>query len=328
MEGTAFFIFIKNIDLTGENRSTNQPVVKHSTGAGLPAARGSMQDMKAQNPKMTRRSFLKLSLYAVGAAASTGGYAFWLERNLVSLNTYRIPVPGLPPVFEGLRIAQLTDLHQGWLMPAEAVRRAVHLANNAGADLIVNTGDNVRDEDGPANIDSVWKELAGLRAPLGVYSVLGNHDHYAGVDQSIHRMDQTGQNLRHRCIYFERAGSRLWLGGAGDRYSETDGIDRLFSETPEEECKILLAHNPDTADLPFRTPVDLVISGHTHGGQIRLPFLGAPVVPVRNPSYVSGLVTNTRRRVFISRGVGWGGIPLRLNCPPEVALLVLTRAER
>ncbi len=293
----------------------------------LPAARGSMQDMKAQPQKFSRRQFLKLGLYTAGAAAITGGYSFWLERNIISLNTYRIPVPGLPAAFEGLRIAQLTDLHQGWLMPATAVRRAVHLANNAGADLIVNTGDNIREEDGPANIDSVWEELAQLRAPLGVYAVLGNHDCRAGADQSLTRMEQAGQSLRHRCIRLEREGTALWLGGAGDRYSERDGIDRLFSETPPEECKILLAHNPDTADLSFKTRVDLVISGHTHGGQICFPFIGAPFIPVRNPNYVSGLITNTRRRVFISRGIGWGGLPLRLNCPPEIAVLLLTRAE-
>ena len=161
-----------------------------------------------------------------------------------------------------------------------------------------------------------------LKAPLGVYSVLGNHDHWASTARSMEWLEKSGQNLRHRSKAIEKNGSRIWLGGAGDLLEDENGVDKAFYGVPEDEFKILLAHNPDTADTRFSTKVNLVISGHTHGGQINIPLIGPPILPVYNRHYAAGFVRSAHTSVFISRGIG-STFPFRFNCPPEIAVLKL-----
>jgi uncharacterized protein len=171
--------------------------------------------------------------------------------------------------------------------------------------------------------------MAQLEAERGVFSVLGNHDHWADTDRSLYWLDRAGQNLRHRVIPIEKDGKRIWLAGAGDLWEDHRSIDRLLEDVPADACRIVLAHNPDTADTPTTERVDLLIAGHTHGGQVRIPFLGAPVLPVRNKTYSCGLKTSPRgTRVFISKGVGWSVYPIRFNCPPEIAVLELVPERR
>ncbi len=277
---------------------------------------------------ISRRRFLKLAGY-VGAGSLAAGYPLFIERHLVVTSRRRLVVPRLPDAFAGLRIAHLSDLHFGALVPLSAVRDVVRRANALGADLILCTGDYVHERRSAAQIDAVWPELARLSAPLGVYSVLGNHDHWADSARSQDWLTRTGQDLRHRTAPLERDGQRLWLAGAGDLWEDHRDLDDLLRRVPDSECRIVLAHNPDTADTAFSRPVDLMLSGHTHGGQVRLPFLGAPVLPVRNKNYSSGLCTSPRGvRVFISRGIGWACLPVRFNCLPEIALLELQPAPR
>jgi predicted MPP superfamily phosphohydrolase len=102
-------------------------------------------------------------------------------------------------------------------------------------------------------------------------------------------------------------------------------IDQAFAGTKENDCRILLSHNPDSVDTPFKTPLALVMSGHTHGGQVRLPFYGPPVLPVENKHYSSGLIDTPKTKLFISRGIGWAIYPVRFNCYPEIAVLELVR---
>ena len=178
-----------------------------------------------------------------------------------------------------------------------------------------------------AGTGSSWPLLLELSAPSGVFNVLGNHDHWADAARSLFWLDRSGQSVRHRARPVERGGARLWIAGAGDYWEDDCGIDRALQDVPAGDCRLVLAHNPDTADLGWRSRVDLMISGHTHGGQVRLPLVGAPVLPVRNRRYSSGLVRTERTRVFISRGIGWAILPVRINCPPEIAVLELVRAS-
>jgi hypothetical protein len=163
-----------------------------------------------------------------------------------------------------------------------------------------------------------------LAAPAGVYAVLGNHDHWADTERSLYWLEKTGQNLRHRTATIARDGQRIWLVGAGDLWEDHVGLDGLLSGIPDGECRIVLAHNPDTADTDFSARVDLILAGHTHGGQVNLPFIGPPVLPVKNKTYSSGLKFSPRGApVFISRGIGWAVYPVRFNCLPEIAVLEL-----
>jgi hypothetical protein len=271
---------------------------------------------------MDRRQFLKSASIGAGAVL-LASYPFFIERYLFQVNTYEIPVPRLPSAFHGFTIVQITDIHYGFLMPMAAVRHVIARTNRLEKDLVVCTGDYVHERNSNRQIDAVWPELNRLEAPFGVFSVLGNHDHWADTDRSLEWLQRSGQNLRHRATALRKGRHRIWIGGAGDYWEDDLGVDRAFENVPPEECKILLAHNPDTADTFFQTAVDLIIAGHTHGGQVVVPFWGPPILPVSNKRYSSGLIAGSKIRVFISRGIGWTLVPVRFNCRPEIAVLKL-----
>ncbi|MFO7839348.1 MAG: metallophosphoesterase [Desulfosalsimonadaceae bacterium] len=251
-------------------------------------------------------------------------YLFVWERFCIRVRRYRIPVPHLPGAFAGFRIVQLSDLHYGPLQPMISLRYAVWRANSLKCDIIVCTGDYVLERNGHKQIDRIWPLLDRLHAPLGVYSILGNHDHWADTGRSLQWMDKTGQNLRGQRAVFERQGQRLWLAGGGDLWEDPIPVDRILAGIPDADCRIVLAHNPDSADTGFSGRVDLMISGHTHGGQFVLPFYGAPFNPVKNKAYTSGRKRSWKGvPLFITTGIGWGTFPVRFNCYPEIAVLEL-----
>ena len=275
---------------------------------------------------LSRRQFIRLGGYAcfLGLVAS---YPIFIERTMLMVNTYRIPVPNLPPIFNGFRIIHLTDLHHGILVPLDHIHRIIKQTNQLERDIIVCTGDYVHEWNSTKQIDSVWPIMANLHAPHGVYSVLGNHDHWADSQRSLFWLEQTGQDARHKVMPIEKQGSRLWLVGAGDLWEDHICLDTLLSQVPESDCRIVLAHNPDSADSQFTSRMDLMISGHTHGGQVNIPFIGTPVLPVKNKTYSNGLKLSKKgHNVFISRGTGWAILPIRFNCHPEIAILELTPA--
>ncbi len=277
---------------------------------------------------MKRRTFLKLTIRAGCAACLLGTYSVFIERYLVRFPTYRIPVPHLPEEFVGLKLVHITDVHYGCLVPYFFVERLFHHIETLEHNVIVCTGDYIHERNSTDQIDRIWPLLSELQAPLGVYSVLGNHDHWGSTERSLYWLEKSGQNLRGKVTYLEKNGQRLWFAGIGDFWEDPMNVDTILNHIPEDECRIVLAHNPDSADTPFHGRIDLMISGHTHGGQVNIPFYGPPVLPVRNTNYSSGLTTSTKHHpVFISRGIGWAIYPVRFNCYPEIPLLELTRAS-
>ncbi len=271
---------------------------------------------------MNRRHFLK---YAIGGGltALAGSYAVFIERNLVQVNRYKIPIADLPASFHGFTLAHLTDLHFGFLVSESFLEKIVQRTNKLRTDAIVCTGDYVHRRNTTVEIDKVWPILSKLKAKYGVYSVLGNHDHWADADRSIYWLDKTGQNIRHEGKAIVRGRDRIFIGGAGDYWQDDLKIDQAFYHSDESDCRILLAHNPDSIDSNFSVKLSLVLSGHTHGGQVVLPFVGPPILPVKNKLYSSGLITTSKAPVFISRGIGWAIYPVRFNCFPEIAVLEL-----
>lgn len=255
------------------------------------------------------------------AAAVTASYAVFIERYLVQVNRYDVFVPNLPPAFVGYQIAHLTDTHLGWMTSAEFLNEVVDLTNDVGADLIVGTGDFVHRS--RKEVLGVWPILKRLRARDGVSCVLGNHDHWADTGESLRQLEGSRFSVRHRARPIERNGQRLVVLGAGDHMEDSFGVNGLLTAARPQDCRIVLAHNPDSADRPRKGRIDLMISGHTHGGQIRIPGVGAPILPLENKTYDQGLKTVGDMSLFISRGIGCVAIPVRFGSPPEVAVLRL-----
>ncbi len=163
---------------------------------------------------LTRRQIIRLAFY--GSIAAGSAYTGLVEHRIVRTNQYRIPMSNLPTAFEGFRIVHLTDIHYGLLVSQNFVKNVVRRANEANGDIIVCTGDYVHKRNTDEELDAVWPLLSELKAPLGVYAVLGNHDHWASTKRSIYWLEQTGFNLRRKCKRLEKAGSHLWLAGTGD----------------------------------------------------------------------------------------------------------------
>lgn len=260
--------------------------------------------------------------------AMIGSYPVFIERNIVTINRYKVFLSDLPPSFSGFSIAHLTDLHLGTFVSESFIKGVIRKTNSLKTDVIVCTGDFVHGKNTTKEIDTVWPILAKLQAKHGVFSVLGNHDHWADTKRSLYWLNRTGQNIRHKCIPVLKGKEKIFLGGAGDFWEDELKIDEAFSGTEEHDCRILLSHNPDSVDQKFSTNISLVLSGHTHGGQVRLPFYGAPVLPVNNKKYSSGLISTEKTQLFISRGIGWAIYPVRFNCYPEIAVVQLERQEK
>ena len=273
---------------------------------------------------MNRRKFLKTACYG-GAAALLGSYPVFIERNLIQINHYRIPVPRLPEAFNGFRLAHLTDLHLGFLVSESFIAHVIKKTNALKPDMIVCTGDFVHARHSSKDIDIVWPMISKLNAKFGVYTVLGNHDHWADTERSLQWLQRSGQNVRHICKPVYKGKDRILIGGSGDLWEDDLNIDQCFSSSDEGDCRILLTHNPDAIDTAFETPLSLILSGHTHGGQVSLPFFGPPMLPVKNKRYASGLIETEKGKLFISKGIGWSIYPIRFNCYPEIAVLELIR---
>jgi len=293
---------------------------------------------------ISRRVFLRRNLgnvtagtIAVGAAGATG-YAWLFEPRRLPITRLNIPMAGLPEELRGFRIVQLTDIHHGAWVPLPFVRRAVDAANALAPDLFVLTGDYVTGSH--RYFRPVIEELARLRAPSGVVAVLGNHDWWEGADVAraefgtvdIPLIDNSARyiDVNRRLVNVPPA-QGLCIGGVGDLWEDQTNFEKALGAAGEAMPRILLAHNPDTAERePLRSGkyrVDLMLSGHTHGGQIRLPFLGTPIVPSAfGQKYAQGMVQGPTCLVYISRGVGLSMLPLRLGVPPEITLIELSPA--
>ena len=257
-------------------------------------------------------------------------YGFSIERYALRINTYPLYFENLPAEFNGYRILVLTDLHYGLLMSRPWVREILKRANGAGADLIVCLGDYVKKRNSKDQLGVVWPLLKTLKAPGGVFFINGNHEHWADHALSLSLLEESGSSLRHRHALIRNGSAAIALAGCGDtRGGDEPGLDKALARVPDGVFTIMLAHNPGAADLPRDKPVDLFLCGHTHGGQIVVPLIDYPImIPVDNKSYDSGLRHNARHEaVFISRGIGWGVVPVRLNCTPEIAIIQLMRKK-
>ncbi|MCW8130737.1 MAG: metallophosphoesterase [Planctomycetota bacterium] len=297
----------------------------HGPPAGheLPAGNGPPAINGRPPSKWTRRRFLKIAAGGVAALGLGLGYSA-AEAGWMTVAPDTIAVPRLPAVFRGFKLAFLTDLHHGPYTGLDYLRQAVAATNALAPDVICLGGDYVH-QDGKF-IRPCFDVLAALRAPMGVFGVMGNHDAWEGLPESRAAMQAAGiRELTNAGVWLDRGGARVRLCGVGDLW--TDEVDlpaALDDATPADAC-VVLSHNPDVAEDVRDARVSLMLSGHTHGGQVVLPVFGAPFTPSRyGQKYLSGLCRAPATQVFVSRGLGTITPPLRFGCRPEINLLTLT----
>jgi uncharacterized protein len=265
----------------------------------------------------TRRTFLKAAMAAgIGVGTGAAAHGFLYERFELGLTRATFPVAGLPESLRGLRIGFLTDIHRGAMVSHEMVRAAVDMLMAQRPDLIVLGGDYVTLAD-RRYMRPAADALAPLSAPFGVIAILGNHDDDRDMPAAlvakgftVLRDARTRFTVRGEPMDF--IGIRYWT------YKISDLVHLVRGALPHA---ILLAHTPKRLIEAQQLAISAVISGHTHGGQIVLPVLGP--IAAREFPVVAGLARKEGTTIFVSRGVGTVYVPIRINCPPEVALLTL-----
>ncbi len=301
--------------------------------------------IQSQVPAPSRRAFMcnaAIGAITIGAAAAPG-YATLIEPWSIKIRRYSIPIKRLDPLFDGLKIVQVADTHLGPRIPTSFIEQAYALAIAEQPDLVFLTGDHVHD----GTKDN--QRAAELCNPLvehvtiAAVGVLGNHDWWGDGNDMSHALRAQGVHMidnnrlwidpKTRKITFHDPGAgSLALVGLGDLTDDYVDPANAFREVINHSATIVLAHNPDCAELkaltePNAPKIDLMCSGHTHGGQVRIPFLGTPIVPSRFGSkYAGGLVQGPAFPVHISRGVGMSLLPVRVGVPPEISVITLIRA--
>jgi predicted MPP superfamily phosphohydrolase len=277
-----------------------------------------------------RRKVVQQS-FAVIAGGAAIGSAFELYRtNTFEQSIIRLPINRLPESFQGFSIGFISDIHSGIFMSAERMRSYADAVNALGADMIIITGDFVN-----LHMDEVYplqEAFKGLSAPHGIFGVLGNHDYYTRqVDDVAREVERTGITLlRNRYLTIDRKGESIHLAGIDDTGNPeiaVRGFMHVNGKSSERVPKILLCHRPYFFKEAAAAGFDLVLSGHTHGGQVVLGDIGRDVLaPARLISpYVSGLYAEGSSHMYISRGLGVVSIPIRFNCPPEITKIILER---
>jgi predicted MPP superfamily phosphohydrolase len=264
----------------------------------------------------------------LGAAITVDG--FLIAPHVPVAEHISLRLPRLPEAFHGFRIVLMGDLHFGPYVGKAQVERAVRLAISLKPDLTILAGDFVshplRERNGPLGARHAEPCAQALQQLKGtpIVSILGNHDHWNDPDLVAEILDSHGLPvLRNQSMPLERDGQRIWIVGVDDVYERANDLDKALQGVPPTEATIVAVHEPDFADEIARHPIDLQLSGHSHGGQVRIPGYGAPILPQLGRKYPMGLNRVNNLQVYTNRGIGMVFPPVRLNCPPEVTLITL-----
>jgi predicted MPP superfamily phosphohydrolase len=308
-------------------------IVRRAPSAVSQESQQSGAPLTAHSARLSRRQFLARATYAYAAAGlGVSAYGIWSAERLPSITRRTLVFPDLPLPLNGLRIAHLSDVHAGIHMSEEKMREIVKQTNALGADLIVQTGDMI--DISQSFIPDYVRAFRDLQAPLGVVTVLGNHDRYTGQDAVIRGVKDAGQVFVKNGVHvIERGAAALALVGIDDPRNwraddpQDDDLDQALRLTPpaKDAFRILLAHRPGAFDGAAPRAIPLTLAGHIHGGQFYLPVIGwSPGRLITK--YVMGHFTQGSSQLYVSRGIGVVGVPLRVFVPPEIALFELRRA--
>jgi len=262
-------------------------------------------------------------------------YGYRVEPTWLEVNRFEVPITNLSPAFAGFRIVQLSDFHCSRQVTPAYLSEAVHLAQAETPDLVVLTGDFIHR--GYKYVNAVAKPLARLSAPHGVFAVLGNHDfsvrnalgfrRYRHLHRAVaNALSAHGiRVLQNESVHLNRHGASLHLIGVEDLWSRVCDLDSAFADLPASVPCVVLAHNPRTVEHLAGRRCDLMLSGHTHGGQVHLPGLGRPTLSRRARRLAAGMYRHGTTQVYVNKGVGFG-FRFRFGVRPEVAVLTLQPA--
>jgi predicted MPP superfamily phosphohydrolase len=237
-----------------------------------------------------------------------------------------IEVDGLPEAFDGYRIAQISDLHCGPFASGRRVERWVATTNRLEADLIAVTGDLIAS--GSEYVDTVARALGGLRARDGAFAAMGNHDYFGDGEAMVSALEGAGLTvLRNRGVELRRGAAAIWLAGVDDTWTRRHDLGRALAGRPPGMPAVLLALDPVLFPDAAERGVDLVLSGHTHGGQVAVPLLARKLNLARLITrFTSGVYRSGSTTLYVNRGLGTTGPPVRLAVAPEIAVLTLRRS--
>jgi predicted MPP superfamily phosphohydrolase len=276
-------------------------------------------------PLFSRNQLLSL----IGTALlGTAIYATRIEPKWLGVAYIQVKLPRLPKAFHDYRIAQISDIHMGGWMTRQRLMDAVSLINTIRPDMVAITGDFVERHADPVVADLI-ASLSTLKPIDGTVAVMGNHDYYFGLHALQRVLNETGIiELRNAVHTIQRGASRLHFAGVDDIAEHQDSLDAVLDQLPKDGAAVLLAHEPDFADISAATGrFDLQISGHTHGGQIRIPFLGAPLLPSYGRRYPNGRYQVGDMIQYTNRGLGMIRPYVRLNARPEITVFILETAK-
>lgn len=275
-------------------------------------------------PKRLRVVFAAITLFLAGVAF----WGFLVEPGRLVVHEQTIRIDNWPQPLDGLRIAVLSDIHaDNWFVTDKKLRTIVDRTNQLNPDLIVILGDYMSSNGWVTH--RVEPEVFGvvlkdLRAPLGVYSVLGNHDWWYGGTRVRKSLEQNGiRVLENEATNIDVHGASLWLVGLADLWTRPQRISETVAKVPEGQPLIALTHNPDIfPNVPQR--VQLVLAGHTHGGQVRFPIIGSVIQSSEyGERWEQGHVFENNHHLFVTTGIGTSIVPVRFGLPPEIVLLTL-----
>jgi uncharacterized protein len=277
-----------------------------------------MRNYLASRRRPRRQGLITLSLSASAPQLSPPPVSPDPEITEIDIHMRR-----LSAAHDGLRIVHLTDIHHSLYTPLEDVERAVKMANHLKPDLIALTGDYVTFS--PTYIWPVAQVLGRLQARLGVFAVLGNHDFQVDADEVARALEAHQIHMLRNSHFALHSGhSRLWLVGVDDLWWDADDLEAGMRHIPARDPKILLCHNPVGVRMAAEHHIDLVLSGHTHGGQVRLPVVGALYTRSKlGKRFIAGWNRLDGTQIYVSRGIGKVLLPVRVGCPPEIACLNL-----
>ncbi len=258
-------------------------------------------------------TFLILAILLVYALLEV----YLIDINKITLNNY------VPDTFKGTRIVFVSDIHSNKIVSNNHIKNMVKKINELNPDIVLLGGDYIAK--GKEHIETCFNELSKINAKVGKYGVLGNHDHYGYPELVRESMEKAGiKCLDNDSVWIQNGNDRIKIGGVGDLWLDKQIIENTIHDVTEEDFVMLLSHNPDYAEKLKTSKIDLMLSGHTHGGQVTLFGLYAPFLPTKyGQKYRQGLIETENTKVLVSKGIGCTGLPFRFFSRPEINVIEL-----
>lgn len=252
-------------------------------------------------------------------------YGTKIEPNWIEIVPIQLTIPSLNSAFDDFKIVQISDLHVSGFMPEQRLARMIKLVNQQNADAIAITGDIITRHN-RFNAEKLQQQLGQLHAPSGIVAVLGNHDHW--IDKTDLLKEVLAQsnidNLDNEVYLIERDAQKLAFAGLDDPYWGEPDLDKIIAQLPDRLPTVFLVHEPDYIETSAKThKFALQLSGHSHGGQIRIPFLAPPILPAGGQKYFAGLERVEDTFTYTNRGLGMTNIPMRIGSRPEITVFTL-----